>query len=225
MRSLFYALILFPIISQVAFAADISFQGLNGTSTKKDVLKVFPNATVKTSICRAGDKVWKTSEGDYSCSQLSIGGYVVDNHPYDLIFAFSVEGKLRFALLTRSFGGAYFEHFSKRDLQQQYQSLYDALNYKYGDPLEESQTLQTLPTDCIFGNYDSGFRYGQCSEWQSGANQKFEPGQSHIKLELSAQSPQNDLADKQTRPDDYDRYIGDMSVSYKFPDVKSAGKL
>ncbi len=210
------------LASSAAFGADkISFQGLDGSSTKEDVLKVFPHAKIDTGVCRAGQTIWKASDGEYSCSQLSLSNYIVDNRPYDLIFAFSVEGNLRFALLTRNFGGRIFENFSKADLRQQFQGLYKALNYKYGDPLEEPRTLENI-TDCWLYNEDHGWSYSECAEWQNGPTQRFEPGQNHIELKLSAQA---DPKDQTIRPDEFEGYFGDISITYKFADMKSADKL
>jgi hypothetical protein len=210
------------LASSAAFGADkISFQGLDGVSSQEDVLRVFPHAKSDNGVCRAGQTTWKASDGEYSCTQLSLSNYIVDNRPYDLSFAFSVGGKLRFALLTRNFGGRFFENFSKADLRQQFDGLYKVLNYKYGDPLEEPRTLENI-TDCWLDNDDHGWSYRECAEWQTGPTQKFEPGQNHIVLKLSAQA---DPKDQTIRPDEFTGYFGDISITYKFADTKSAEQL
>jgi hypothetical protein len=221
----FPSLVVLLLASPAAFAADkITFQGLDGASTRENVLKAFPEAKVKSTWCRAGETVLELSDGEYSCFELSVDNYVVGSRRYDLNFAFAPDGKLRFALLTWDFGGSLFEHFTKSELREQYEGLYKALNYKHGDPLDE-QTLLETPTDCLFKNGDRGRSYGKCAEWQSGPSQKFEPGQNHIELELSAWAPSDNLPDKQIRPDEYGGFSGEISVTYTFADERAAEKL
>jgi hypothetical protein len=84
---------------------------------------------------------------------------------------------------------------------------------------------RTASTDCEFKNADLRWNYNECAEWQSGPSQKYEPGQNHIVLELHAYTQPDDHPAKEIRPDEYDGYLGDISITYNCADMKSADKL
>lgn len=226
MRSYFPALIALFLASPVAFAADrITFQGLDGSSTRQDVLKRFPNAESR-SLCRAGQSVRSPIYGD-SCFYLSVENYIVGNRDYNLAFFFhAVDGKLMEADLNRSFGDYKLlpdsPHLTKDELQEQYLTLYKTLNYKYGDPLEESRTLFD---ECSSGRHDNDLEYGECAEWQGATNPTYQEGQNHIVLTLVAHPESGTGPFSCADPKCSDGYSGDIRISYKFVDMKSADKL
>jgi hypothetical protein len=222
------ALAALSLASPAAFAAEkVSFQGLDGSSTRQDVLKSFPHAK-SGSVCGAGVSVRRWAGGEDSCSYLSVDNYVVDNRAYNIFFNFSPDEKLKSVSLSWRFGSAPFEGLKplpKYQLYSQFESAFKLLNYKYGDPLKEMGLQSQHLSDCVVNNGgDMGWSYDLCDEWQSGPSEKYEAGQDHIILKLSAHTEDSAVqVDRQTSEDEL--YQGEVSVEYKFVDSKAADKL
>ena len=75
----------------VALADQITFQGLSGSSTRRDVQTHFPNSHLARRItCRAGEKeeVVGPERQILDCDQLELDGYEVAGTRFDVSFDF-----------------------------------------------------------------------------------------------------------------------------------------
>lgn len=56
--------------------APLSFNGLNGESTRRSVLKIFPSAMIQ-NFCKPGQTLARNADGLTLCEQLTIPTYYV----------------------------------------------------------------------------------------------------------------------------------------------------
>jgi len=203
-----FALILLAFDAHAA--PQIDFQGLNGGTTRQEVLRRFPRAKPNRSMCIGSATTTNSAEGPFSCVSLEIDPYRIGQYSYDLSFLFSVDDKLTHVVISRSFGfpfGPLNTELTKTQLNQQYDELYQLLEYKYGDP------LPTMAQICL--EMDGSILYEKCTGWQDGNSQRWTAGRNHITLKLSAQR----------RTPTEVSYFGDFSVGYDLIDLTSAGKF
>ena len=177
-------------------------------------------------MCPAGQSVFKNNVEESSCFLLSVEHYVVETRAYDLYFDFHPDDRLQSITLDWDFGSVRLgelEPLPKGRLHLEYEAVFKLLNYKYGEPLAKSRTLSDM-NDCFFNNGDRGWSYELCDEWQSGPSNKYEAGQNHITLKLSAYSEDSTVQVGQQTSDD-ELYHGKISVLYRFTDSTAADKF
>lgn len=178
-----------------AEAETLSFRGLDSSSRKADVLRVFPSADAE-SDCRPGEEFARSSEGLTQCEVLRVD-YELDGLVFDGTFMFSPEGTLRYVALTRSFGWGRSEAGTVRraTAESAFQSLADLFASKYGPSVRGSPS-SLLPSNPL----------RQTLEWQPGRGTAWQSGGDRISLT-------SDLRESPTTPG---MFRGSMQVFYTF---------
>ena len=199
------ALLLLP---SFALAQQINFQGLTGNSTRNDVSKRFPEVVADRSLCLPSETVSRSADGVASCDTLKLNTYAVGDTDFEVIFLFSLRGKLSQVILTYIWPGYpqpdpnYDEIFSK------FLELKSLLIVKYGQPLGFLECTRSITPSSKFLNL--------CSTWQGRKSGEFDPSLGLINLDT--------MATKKTDADKTYR-LPSLSIAYHLVPTKDAGGL
>jgi hypothetical protein len=178
-----------------AHSQTLSFRGLDSSSQRNDVLRIFPEARVE-SQCRNGEEYSRSADGLTQCDVLTVE-YELDAQIFNGTFLFNTEGSLRYIGLTHSFGWGRDEAgiIPRETAESAFRSLADLLASKYGPSVSDT------PRSLLGHNPLSQER-----QWQPGGGTRWRSGGDRISLT-------SDLRVSRTSPE---LYKGSLQVFYTF---------
>lgn len=180
-----------------------AFRGLDGSSRRADVLKVFPNAAVN-SLCSPGEAVGKGGGEIYSCATLNASGYQIANRAFAVGFLFNVDGSLKAVVLSTFLGsgrGTQNTGVPKDETRNFFVLMSDLLSSRFGVPLPEDPRLSREFPDVETLSWFPDKRTGLKGD----------------KVELKGRNTKN--------PNQLDTYFGTVSVTYSYVSRRDQSKL
>lgn len=155
---------------------ELTFHGLNGYSTRAEVIKEFSGARSKNT-CRHGEVNVRNADGEHACSELEVPSYVLDNTRFRLSFIFNPDGTLRFISLYHGFNnfGPDDPAVAKTEIESRFRSLVDMLSTKYGPAVRENPGM-SFALKSEVGSL----------EWQPGRGERWVAGGDRIMLSANA---------------------------------------
>ncbi len=189
------------VAGPAAGAGKISFQGLDGSSTRANVRAQFP--LVKTeNFCLKNQSVQRAGREMHSCIDLHMDKYVINSETYSITFFFTAADKLSSISLEKIINSEGGERMNKQDMYILYSELKGTLSLKYGKPL--SRGGESAGCD----NVDLDALYDMCTEWQEGPESSYDSLHDTISLIVNT---------TRTKTND-DMFSGNLSVLYHFID-------
>lgn len=193
-------------ISTPSFAASpAAFRGLDGTSRRADVLRVFPQATVEDK-CLPDETEQRSAEGSTACKHLVVQSYVLSDAEFELSFLFNLDGTLRYVSILKVLGspGGSARGVKKSEIETLYWALIEPLSARLGPSVIDAPGSSTR----------SKYRVGEI-EWQPGNGRAWRDGVDRVKLTAQA-------VERTRWPD---TYFGSVHIWYSFVRRGDVSKL
>ena len=211
MNRLALATVLAWAVSASANAAQVTFQGLTGSSRQADVLRAFPGAKHSRKFCREGQAVGKSPDGDFQCDLLEVNSYKVGDTDFRADFIFSTDRRLTQVLLMyfwpSTTGPEDEPNYSV--ISNKFEYMSNLLELRYGQPEKVAP--------CITVDDPTMRQLRLCGRWlgRKGQPGSWDTSEGLIELNVNA--------DKEPGGNTYE--FASLSITYHLVPIDAAGRL